>query len=396
LEELLPTVHDYANPPFILRSDLVHLDRVCRASAPEAVIFYCNRILESMANDAVRRLGQYPSANLFSNLQFLEHLNRIGTTTRYWAHGLRRLGNFVRHLMGPVTPQDAAVALVFVECWLEWFFCRFSHGPGLPGLTRDHQQLRLGSEDELRGLMRFLERQDLAPASAPSGPEEVQVRETLFRTPSLPAVQAEILLRQNRIEEARQTLQAGLARFPNDLRLRQLTGLTWSREDQLEKAIECLAPLAEEFPSDDETVGITAGVYKRRWQADRARLDDLTKAHHGYSQGWTASGRKNTYLGINAATTALWLGQAAEAARLAQDVERLLRERARKLPLDLTDPGQAFNYWDQVTLAEARLLQGDSAEAERAYQDAYAHARRASRAGDIESASDRRRISSRP
>jgi hypothetical protein len=72
-------------------------------------------------------------------------------------------------------------------------------------------------------------------------------------------------------------------------------------------------------------------------------------------------------LGINAATTALWLGRRKVSARLAREVEDLLRRRAAGLPPDLS-----FNFWDHVTLAEAQLLLGDVRAAQQTYQGAFA------------------------
>jgi hypothetical protein len=75
---------------FDLGEDLDHLDGVWRAGAPEATIFYSARILEALTADALEAAGLSSSANVLSNLVLLQQFYLIPTTTRYWAHCLRR------------------------------------------------------------------------------------------------------------------------------------------------------------------------------------------------------------------------------------------------------------------------------------------------------------------
>jgi hypothetical protein len=145
-----------------------------------------------------------------------------------------------------------------------------------------------------------------------------------------------------------------------------------------------------EFPGDDETVGITAGAYKKLWRHDPTKVEHLHRSHRAYLSGWKESGRKNAYLGINAATTALWLKHKDEAARLAADVDRLLRGRAESLPSALRDKWLYSGYWPWVTLAEARLLQGDVDGADKIYDEAFAY--HADRVGDIKVTREQREL----
>jgi len=383
LARLAPEVLTYAVPSFVLRDDLARLDSVHRAGAPEAVVFYCCRILDALAGDALRRVGQTPSPNVFSNLQVLEHFNRLGTTTSRWAHALRRLGNVVRHLQGHVGPNEVALSLLFTEGWVEWFFCRFSHGYRLPSLTREDGPLRLSDDEKLREFIRTVEElHSLGPNPPAERQQHVEAHPAFRHTAILPAVLAEALLARKEDDEAVRVLRAGLASFPEDLRLRQLLGLYHSRAGQLDQALQWLEPLIAQFPDDDETAGITAGVWKRRWQADRTNLADLEKAQRAYRDAWRRSSKKSTYVGINSATTALWLGRQDEARRLAREVADVLIRRAAALSGDLSDPQHAFHYWDQVTLAEAQLLLGDWATARQTYDEAFA--RHPERRGDIE------------
>jgi hypothetical protein len=384
LARLVPEVREYRTPCFALADDLGRLVAVRGVGAAEAVILYGARILETLSGEAVRRLHQEPVANAFANLQLLEHLNRFGVAVGCWAHALRRTGNQVRHVRGPVGPAEADVSTLFAERWLDWFFCRFSHGARLPGLSADHGLIGLGAGEELRSLVRAIENLEETGhgADAPAAAARLADDPAFLQTPALAGVLAEILLGRAMLDEARRVLSAGRERFPEDLRLRQLMGLYWKRRDDPDRALAWLEPLYAQDPTEGETAGITAGAYKQKWLRDRADVRALERSHRAYRNAWKSSKRENVYLGINAATTALWLGNGEEARRLAREVEALLRRRAATLPRDLAEPGADFSFWDHVTLAEAQLLQGGRAAAERSYDEAFG--RHAGRRGDID------------
>jgi len=61
LRRLAPELLSYRTPTFALTDDLDRLARVQRAGAPGAVVCYCARIVETLAADAVGRLGQESS-----------------------------------------------------------------------------------------------------------------------------------------------------------------------------------------------------------------------------------------------------------------------------------------------------------------------------------------------
>jgi tetratricopeptide (TPR) repeat protein len=374
LGRLTPELLDYSTPTFSLKDDLDRLVRVSRVGAPEAVVCYCSRIVEALAADAVGQLQQESSGNMFSDLELLEHLNRLEMAVCCWADAVRRLGNQMRHVLGFVGPVEAQLSIDFAERWLKWYFCRFSHGLCLPGLTRDGEPLGLGMDHGFEPLLRSVEQLECRANNETNCPpwSEVSASAAFLQTPILPAAAAEIVLDHGQRDEALRILEASLARFPKDLRLRQLMGLYWSRMENFERALEWLEPLYAHQQPDDETAGITAAVYKRKWLKNRSDTTFLEKSHRAYRQAWKDSKKKNTWLGINAATTALYLGQRKEAADQAQDVERLLRKRAATLPEELRDPRLAFNYWDQATLAEAQLLMGDWPLAQQTYKDVFA------------------------
>src|SRR5207244_13004742 len=89
LDRVTPQVRECATEHFVLRDDLARLEAALGVEAPEAAIFYCARVLEALAAEALRRLGQVSSPTVFSNLLILEDLGQISTAIRYWAHALR-------------------------------------------------------------------------------------------------------------------------------------------------------------------------------------------------------------------------------------------------------------------------------------------------------------------
>jgi tetratricopeptide (TPR) repeat protein len=383
-ERVDPRVLEYQTSAFVLREELARLELAMHVKAPEAAIFYSARVLEALSAQALRNLGPEPADTVFANLQILEDLGQMGTALRYWAHALRRLGNRVRHVQAKVGPRDAALAALFAESWLEWFFESYKRTGGLRALTVDGQPLWPAAPLELTTALRSLEElEELYNTRPPEKGVVPDVSPAVYEMPVTAAVLADIVLaRCDKGDPAPlRVLERALPRFPRDLRLRQVMGLYWSREGQPAQALEWLKPLLAEYPNDDETIGITAGAYKKLWRQDPKQTDYLHHSHRAYLNGWKESSRKNAYLGINAATTALWLGHKSEASRLAGEVQALLEGRAQALPLDVRERWLHGDYWPWVTLAEARLLQGDWQTAKETYGAAFAyhHARK----GDI-------------
>ena len=371
LQRLAAEVQGYDSGRFQLSGDLQGLARVRQAAAPEAIVFYCARILEALAADALRNVKLEPSPNVFCNLDALQQYNLIPMPTLYLAHALRRSGNMVRHIHRRLHPREPELALLFTERWLQWFFQDYRHGLKLRCLTCDGGPLGLSGQARLRKLLADLEELDqhVDDLLSPGGNG---LHGELLWAPALPAVLSEMLLERGKNAEAHTVLENALKEFPDDLRLNQLLGLYYSRTGNYDK-VECLEPFFQRHADDDETAGITAGVYKRRWMKDRTCKNWLEKSQRSYRQGWKQSQKACAYLGINAATTAVWLGRSEEAKKLAGEVRKHLLGRAAILrDQETTDPDVGLNYWDQVTVAEAELLLGNLAEARKIYNKAFA------------------------
>jgi tetratricopeptide (TPR) repeat protein len=252
---------------------------------------------------------------------------------------------------------------------LEWFFCTYPYGPNLASLTRDGRPLALCQDGELR---LSLERLDKLVRDEVAAIQEIREQHSSLsaRTPVLPAVLADILLSHRKCELVPEVLRPAIEAFPDDLRLTQLLGLYWSRKGKLTRAREILEPLYSRYRDDEETAGILAGVYKRLWSVEDDQ-DWLTKSHRIYLKGWRGSKSSNPYLGINAATTALWLGNKEESIATATEIRQLLLDRMNALASFKGSHDLTLGYWDLVTLAEAELLLADSDQARKRYHEAF-------------------------
>jgi hypothetical protein len=375
LDRLVPDVVDLRIdgaelPEFAVREELEELINVVRIGALKSTTLCCARLLEALCIMALDRAQLPYSPNVFSNLDTLQQYNLIPAATRYWAHALRRLGNDVRHLIRPIGADDACLAVIFVERNLEWYFCRFRFGPRLRHLTCDEAPLGIGSHEELSAVADAFDLEEFDPCALAQNFVS-QLGVAAHGTPVFAAALAEHLLDGDHDADARRVLDLGRDRFPDDPRLNQLWGLYWSRRGDLQRACEILEPLYRRFPNDPETVGITAGLYKRLWRADINVTRWLKKSHQAYFAAWRSSKKVNSYVGINAATTALWLGNLDDACQIAADVRDRLLERLEMLSSHHDDSDLVFNYWEHVTLAEAHLLLDERDSAQRVYEQVF-------------------------
>jgi tetratricopeptide (TPR) repeat protein len=365
LDRLDPAVAGFAADVFVLADDLRHLAEVRRAGAPEAVILYCSRITEALAGNALRRVGLESGRTLVVTLDLLDRYGLLPRTTLAYGHGLRRLGNDVRHLNRRVADADAEMACLFAERCLTWFFCRCPAGPGLPALTRDAGPLELAGDQGLRDLLARLERGDCDPAAEVGRPG-------WDASAVVPARLAEVLIDQGRLVEARVCLDRVPPRYKTDPRLRQLHGLWLSRSGRLDEAAQQLEKVSGSSANDEETDGILGGVHKRRWRKGRDNRAALKESHEAYLRGWKRSEQANVFLGINVAATALWLNRPDESRGAADKVWETLTAREQQLRSTAAGNRAILNYWDRATLAEAALLRGQTDAARRLYNEAFA------------------------
>ena len=343
---MIPAVLAFQMGPLTLGQELERLDAVVRVEAYEGAIFYCGRILEALTSAAVESVGLESDSSIFGNLSTLEDLNLLDRKVAGYAHTVRRLCNAVRHIQRQIHAEDALVARQLLEPCLAWFFCRYPAGPRLPHIWMDPSP----SVQETNGAWP-------RTANLPTS------------TPLFPTLAAEAHLAEGALEDAKRILEDGLAIFKDDLRLNQLLALYWSRRGLPERAIQILEPLECRRP-DDESAGILAGAYKRIWLEDRQQTHWLEESHAHYNQQWKRS-KGSPYLGINAATTALWLGRTNAAQTGAESVRKSLLARERALLMAPLAWSVRLGFWDQVSLAESELILGQFGSARRRYAEAF-------------------------
>lgn len=361
----------FGTAPYVMADDLENLHRVRQTGAVEAAVFYCARAVDVLSRAAVERMELKPSINAYANLQRLEEFGLLADADRYWAHGLRRLGNDVRHSLRAVSAIDVEFAVLYLERWLDWFFCEFKLGPQLASITGDGSSFELDSRSDCRSVVsRIDDAHDpdtiLAAAESPSA------KKAVARTPTIAAVVVESLLDIGQKKRAETVVSRALECHPNELRLQQLHALSMSRLKQLEAARRLLEKLQDQNPNDEETIGILGGVYKRMADAQDENRGWLRKSHKAYLTGWRRSQRSNAYLGINAASTALLLGEKETCRKLADDVRRILVERRRRITV--ADTSQPLgSYWNEATLAEAEVLLENWEAADETIRQAIVH-----------------------
>jgi len=157
-------------------------------------------------------------------------------------------------------------------------------------------------------------------------------------------------------------LANGLEQWPGNVRLRQLLALALARSGATGRANRMLHQLHAAGEKDTETLGILARTHKDLWERSRAQDEDLRKAHDIYREAYTLAASEDraddiVYAGINAASTALLLGQV----DLAREIAGEVRDKC-SLKLQEGD-----DYWAAATLGEASVVLDQPEEAEKWY-----------------------------
>src|SRR5262249_48990780 len=142
---------------------------------------------------------------------------------------LRGLGNQARHALSMVRVADAEQGYAIALHGLNWYFCRFAEGLTLPSLCLYNQPLDSLLPFDVADVLRMLQ-SNAIPGRGFLAPLRLEKSDcSLLTSPVLAAVLIERLLDGGRNEEAQAVLTPALARFADDVRLRQLQGLLYSR-----------------------------------------------------------------------------------------------------------------------------------------------------------------------
>jgi tetratricopeptide (TPR) repeat protein len=347
---------------FRLAVDLQQLKKVAEIEATEAMVFYCGRVLEATSNYCAVQLGERAKSNVFANIEYINDFNLLDENTRHWAHALRRLANQFRHILKPTEDNDGDISVILLDMWMTWLLNRSQlvEKNTIPFEPISNQQQRIYSQ--FSALSDWLQHKQLEKLTGHDASDYLV-------QPVFASVICEELINQQDYTIANNFLNQALEQHPNDLRLQQLSGLLLSRTGKLQSAESKLRRLLKQFPNDDETIGILAGVIKKLWQnGDQDKLSQWGKL---YVKGWKQSKQRNTYLGINAATYSLWSGDNQASQSIAQSIIETYASREKILRERLHHSTQQMDYWDLATLAESYLLAGDIEQAEEHYQKLF-------------------------
>jgi class 3 adenylate cyclase len=156
--------------------------------------------------------------------------------------------------------------------------------------------------------------------------------------------------------------------------LKHVKALSLARLGSVAEAHELLKQLAKEDESP-EILAAMARTFKDLsfLSADQSsKTDCLAKSHEIYLKSYRND--PIAFTGINAAATALWLGNPELAKSLAGEVREICEADLR------SDPG---NVWSAASLAESLLLEGSLEAAARQYRTAREEMAKGHRWGDI-------------
>jgi tetratricopeptide (TPR) repeat protein len=144
----------------------------------------------------------------------------------------------------------------------------------------------------------------------------------------------------------------------NSLRMRQLRALALDRAGRREESLSILLEIQQEEGDYAESRGLLGGRYKQQW-LDTDNKDFLIAAYETYADAYEKT--LDSYPGINAAATALYLGKSEESRRIAREVV----ERLMSVPEKLVG-----KQWLLATVAEGHLLLGNLDDARVWYKKA--------------------------
>jgi class 3 adenylate cyclase len=152
----------------------------------------------------------------------------------------------------------------------------------------------------------------------------------------------------------------GLKAEPQDKELKQIKALALARMGSTKQARELLMEIRDQGHDDEETLGLLSRTYKDLWLKSGSS-QDLANAFNEYLKAYNHAPERY-WTGINAATLAFAMKDSVTSSSLAQKV----LDSCKKFE----DAAPAPDYWRTATKAEASLLLGDIASAERDYSEA--------------------------
>lgn len=356
-------------PQLAVDAEVAKLLRLCGQGMSDAVAFYAGRIVEATSSDLISRLGLRIASSgatdsTHTNLELIATSGRIDDGIVACANALRRIGNHARHMDREIRAAEESVIVGLVQLWTEQWLDLASTSAAAASRPRTDWSVLTPI---LRSMVRGAPGDMAALFDADPG-----TRERLLDEPTLASLLGERAV-DAAVPHADAWTRQLLQRFPKDKRVQQVRALYLSRNARADEAVRVLeAVLRWRYGDDRETLGILGGACKNLW-LQGGQVSWLERAHGLYMRT-PCDGARGYYLLINAAATALWLGDAGEARAQAFAAEEDLKRYGVDESYLLS---ASHAYWLSATLAEARLLMGKPAAALRLYR----HARDSDRSG---------------
>lgn len=315
----------------------------------EAAVLLAARILEGLTRHAaiIFRLAS-SVRNTHTAIELLKSARWLNPTTFVAAHTLRLLGNDVRHAHRAIKGDDHWLALALLNIMLRWHMAVVEHDVSVGEVLGASPPESLELEYVVLSLMEARTANELNCVLT-------GIQERMAELVQIVLMGFERAIDLELWDTAEKLLWHLNVVAPDNHRARELHALMHSRRGNPEEAVRLLAG-GERVKASAETMGILAGAYKRIWMRD-GNLADLRRAEQLYRQCWEET--ENSYVGVNAAACALWLGHTAQAKNLARAVLRTLQPPQGQLG------NEPMGFYDAATLAELHLLAGDRAESGR-------------------------------
>ena len=332
---------------------------------PEAAILLLARCTEYIiVTMTVRALGYHGSgARLADCAELLRQADLMPVSTMCWTNAIRRFGNSIRH--SPIAPTIEAtdLAVVLYSRIVRWVSEKDA-AANIPPIDSK----MLANSGQMLKFVRLVERYEQSGRLG-AGSRFGQDDDSLVMNPEVTAAMCEILLNRGKPNQSLTLAESNLKRNPRSIRLQQLSALAYSRTGQESKGMAIISRLIQKGNRDDETLGIGAGIYKRLGAKEKSRAK-LQLSHDYYSEVWRRSNPKLLYHGVNAAATALYLGNAKLCRSYAASVHYAAIHRLagiKSTPLR----ANGLNLWDRLSHAEALLLLGRIGEESACYSDVF-------------------------
>ncbi len=179
--------------------------------------------------------------------------------------------------------------------------------------------------------------------------------------PMLGCQVADALIGLGRKDETLTILDGLVGRYPESICPKRRKGLALARKGDWKQAQAVLGPLVAAGERDPETLGIFARTWMDRYR-ESGNVLHLEMSRRIYAEAFK-NAPHDYYVGINAASKSVLLGEFDVAQQIADSVEKLVGTVAT--PLD---------YWRSATAAEVQLIKRKYAEAARIYREAVSTA----------------------